>query len=57
MQSALRRRFLRVMLLSVAGAVLWGCGQKGPLYLPEEVLEKKKKEKTSASDSIKPHRS
>ena len=44
-----RRRLLRLSLLAVAGVVSSACGQKGPLYLPEEEgEEKKKKEKTTA---------
>jgi len=44
-----RRRLIRLSLLAVAAAILSACGQKGPLYLPdEEGDEKKKKEKTTA---------
>ena len=48
MASATRRRLIKALLFSVGGAVLSGCGQKGPLYLPDETQEKKKKQKTSA---------
>ena len=39
------------LALALAGSVaLAGCGQKGPLFLPQDVLEKKKKkDKTSAA--------
>jgi predicted small lipoprotein YifL len=43
-------------VLSAAGVVLSGCGQKGPLYLPDETQEKKKKEKTSAREPQIPPR-
>lgn len=46
MTCAARRRFLRTLLLSAAGVAVGGCGQKGPLYFPEDEL-KKKKEKIS----------
>lgn len=42
-----RRRALRMLLAGAAGgALLAGCGQKGPLYLPpdEEELKKKKEQ-------------
>jgi predicted small lipoprotein YifL len=56
MASATRRRLVKVLLLSAAGVVLSGCGQKGPLYLPDETQEKKKKEKTSAREPRIPPR-
>ncbi len=45
-----RRRLIRGSLIFVATAVLNACGQKGPLYLPEENEDEKKKnnEKSSA---------
>ncbi|HSS65800.1 MAG TPA: lipoprotein [Gammaproteobacteria bacterium] len=44
-----RRRLIRLSLLAVAAVVLNACGQKGPLYLPdEEEDEEKKKQKTTA---------
>jgi predicted small lipoprotein YifL len=46
-----RRLLLRFSLLSAAAVLLNACGQKGPLYLPEEEEdEKKKKQKTTALD-------
>ncbi|MDX1513858.1 MAG: lipoprotein [Gammaproteobacteria bacterium] len=55
MAHAARRRFLRSILLgAVAGMAISGCGQKGPLYLPEDELEKKKKEKTSKRSAESP---
>lgn len=42
MACAARRRFLRTLLLSAAAVAVSGCGQKGPLYFPEEELKKKK---------------
>lgn len=53
---AARRKFLRSLLLSAAGVALCGCGQKGPLYLPEEELKKKKKEKSSQLGGKSPAR-
>jgi predicted small lipoprotein YifL len=45
-----RRRRALTLLLASAAAVVTGCGQKGPLYLPEEKLEElKKKRKLAAS--------
>lgn len=44
-----RRRFFRLTLLSVAAVVLHACGQKGPLYLPEEKSEEKKKKQKSTA--------
>lgn len=38
-----RRRLIRGSLIFVATAVLNACGQKGPLYLPEENEDEKKK--------------
>jgi predicted small lipoprotein YifL len=48
MATCTRRRLIRLSLLAAATVVLNACGQKGPLYLPdEEGDEKKKKEKTT----------
>lgn len=44
-----RRRLFRLTLLTVAAAVLSACGQKGPLYLPEEESEEKKKKQKSTA--------
>ncbi len=44
-----RRRLLRLTLLTVAAVVLNACGQKGPLYLPEEESEEKKKKQKSTA--------
>ena len=35
-------------MCAVAGVALTGCGQKGPLYLPEEKLEEFKKKRRSS---------
>ncbi|MDH3314720.1 MAG: lipoprotein [Gammaproteobacteria bacterium] len=45
-----RRRLIRGSLILVASVVLNACGQKGPLYFPEDNEEEKKKnnEKSSA---------
>ncbi len=44
-----RRRLIQWSLLGIAAPLLKACGQKGPLYLPEdEEDEKKKKKKTTA---------
>jgi len=48
------RRFTRSILLAAClsvggGALLAGCGQKGPLYLPVKEGEQKKEEKTPES--------
>ncbi len=50
MATRTRRQVFRLSLLGLAAIVLSACGQKGPLYLPEESEDekKKKKEKTSA---------
>ncbi|WJW75581.1 lipoprotein [Thiohalobacter sp. IOR34] len=32
-------RLALVLLLGMAGALLPGCGQKGPLYLPDEAQQ------------------
>ena len=46
-----QRRQVLGLLCAVAGAALTGCGQKGPLYLPEEKLkELKKKRRLSEAD-------
>jgi predicted small lipoprotein YifL len=50
MANATRRRFIKALLLSAAGLALSGCGQKGPLYLPEETEDEKKKQKTSSRE-------
>ncbi|MEM7405866.1 MAG: lipoprotein [Pseudomonadota bacterium] len=43
-----RRRTTLALLLMAVGGSLAGCGQKGPLFLPEEKLEDlKKKRKVS----------
>ena len=49
MATRTRRQLLRLSLLGAVTIVLSACGQKGPLYLPEEDEDekKKKKEKTS----------
>ncbi|HEX9584016.1 MAG TPA: lipoprotein [Gammaproteobacteria bacterium] len=51
MVCAARRRFLRTLLLSAAGVAVSGCGQKGPLYLPEEELKKKKEKYSNRGES------
>lgn len=43
-----RRRWILGAMCAVAGAALTGCGQKGPLYLPEEKLEELKKKRRSS---------
>ena len=44
-----RRRLIQSALLGLSAALLNACGQKGPLYLPEdEEDEKKKKDKSAA---------
>lgn len=43
-----RRNLLLILCVLAAGALPAGCGQKGPLYLPEdEKEEERKKQKTS----------
>ena len=42
MSASLRTRITRVLLL--AALLLSACGQKGPLYLPDEEPEKKDKQ-------------
>jgi len=42
------RRWILGAMCAVAGAALTGCGQKGPLYLPEEKLEELKKKRRSS---------
>lgn len=44
-----RRSVLLILCILAASELLAGCGQKGPLYLPEEEgkEEERKKEKTS----------
>ena len=43
-----RRSLLRALCALTASALLASCGQKGPLYLPEEdEKEERKKQKTS----------
>ena len=56
MVSATRRRLVKALLFSAAGLALSGCGQKGPLYLPDESEEKEKKQKTSLRESEIPPR-
>ena len=56
MARAARRLFLRALLLSAAGMAVTACGQKGPLYLPEDELKKKKKEKSTKRDGKSPAR-
>ena len=53
-----RRHAIKSMLVGTA-ALLAGCGQKGPLFLPEEKLEelkkrKEKREKKERSSAILP---
>lgn len=44
-----RRRLLLLVCALAVGSFSAGCGQKGPLYLPQdEKEEERKKEKTSA---------
>lgn len=40
-----RRRTTLALLLMAVGGSLVGCGQKGPLYLPEQKLEELKKKR------------
>lgn len=52
-----RRRALRALVAAgVLAGVSTGCGQKGPLYLPQEKLEriegKRKDDKTSETDRV-----
>ena len=42
-----RRRLFCLTLLAVTATVLSACGQKGPLYLPEEESKEKKKKQKS----------
>lgn len=51
-----RRRIIRISLIIVAAVVLNACGQKGPLYLPEENEDEKKK-KNEKSSALGRHRS
>lgn len=44
----LRNRLLTGLLIALVLSMFAGCGQKGPLYLPD---------KTSSDDSVKPARS
>lgn len=41
------------MLGGAFGALLAGCGQKGPLFLPDEKLEELKKRKEQREDKQK----
>lgn len=57
--TALSRRRLLLVWLAAAAAGVSGCGQKGPLYLPEESGEedkKKEKERSSAFGGKTPAR-
>ncbi len=56
MVSATRRRLVTALVFSAVGLALSGCGQKGPLYLPDESEEKEKKQKTSLRESEIPPR-
>lgn len=48
--SVTRRRLVLFVLATLAAALVGGCGQKGPLYLPDESEEDKdeKKKNTAA---------
>jgi predicted small lipoprotein YifL len=48
MQKSRRRILVRLAAIAAAGAVA-GCGQKGPLYLPQDRLDEAKK----SSDDVK----
>ncbi len=43
-----RRRLIQWSVLGLAAAALNACGQKGPLYLPEDEEDEKKKKEKSA---------
>ena len=47
--SPARRLLVRGALAIGAGAALAGCGQKGPLYFPEERVEEEKEKRKSSS--------
>lgn len=53
------RRFSRSILLAAClfvagGALLAGCGQKGPLYLPVEEGEERNEQETPKADKAGP---
>lgn len=52
-----RRRMLRSSVSIAASVALLGCGQKGPLYLPEETEDEKKKKKETSSGIGRSHSS
>ena len=49
-----RRRLVGYIAAVVCASAAAGCGQKGPLYFPEDRLEKKKKAESAA---LEPKRS
>ncbi len=56
---AVQRRHAIKSILAGTAALLAGCGQKGPLFLPEEKLEelkerKEKREKKERSSALPP---
>ena len=44
-----RRRLIQWSLLGLGAALLNACGQKGPLFLPEDEEDEEKKKKKSAA--------
>lgn len=46
-----RRILILALCTAAAGASLAGCGQKGPLYLPEDEEDKEEREKAREKQS------